>query len=130
MDRGEHGCIKNFVKSEGRMTINFTVVHMGKDLCVSIYGGELPHLGASALAQCRPSLSDENKTSSSVSVLALLGHKEDKLAASIAERLSSSLKINVAVLCGIHNDDITPEEIHAVCRMTDEWCAEYLKANA
>lgn len=129
MERREYRDLNIYTKSKGRMKINFTVINMGKDLCVAVYGGELPHLGACALAQCRPSLSDAEKTSASVSVLTLLGHKEDKLAASIAELLASKLKVNVAVLCGIHNDDITLEEIQNVCCLADEWCAEYLKAN-
>lgn len=129
MDRGKHGCVKTFVKNKGRTTINFTIINMGEDLCVSIYGGERPHLGASALAQCRPSLADSRKASASVSVLSLLGHKEDKIASSIAERLSSSLKTNVIVSCGIHNDNITLDEIQTICCMTNEWCAEFLKAN-
>ncbi len=116
------------VKTAGRITINFAAVEMGKDLCVVVCGGDRPHLGAAALAQCRSSLAETQAMSASVSVLTLLGHKEDRLAAKVAKRLAKSLGANVAVLCGIHVDDIAEREIEAVLRMVDEWCEAYLQS--
>ena len=44
--------------------INCTVVQMGKDFNVSIYGGDVAHIGAVALGVPRQSLEDKNKISS------------------------------------------------------------------
>lgn len=116
------------IKCEGRITIQFTAIHMGRDLCIVVCGGERPHLGAAALAQSRSSLANPEEMSASVSVLTLLGHKEDKLASWVAERISRSSGVNVAVLCGIHLDDIQRTEIEIIRHMVNEWCDEYLQA--
>ena len=118
------------IKSEGRISIQFTVVAMGQDLCIAVSGGDRPHLGALALAQCRPSLADPAQVSASVSVLTLLGHKEDQLASVLANQISKLLGTNVAVLCGIHIDDISSADFATVQRMTEQWCQEYLACNA
>lgn len=127
MDVTMCGKITSAVKSEGRITIQFTAIDMGKDLCIVVCGGERPHLGAAALAQSRASLANPSEMSASVSVLTLLGHKEDKLAAWVAKRISRSIGANVAVLCGIHVNDICKAEIETIRWMVDEWCNEYLQ---
>jgi hypothetical protein len=98
----------------GRIAIEFTSVAMGNDLCVVIAGGELPHLGAVAVAQARPSLQDKTKTSATTSVITLLGHKEDVVASRVAHTLAARLNKNVVVCCGIHVDDIRPDEMEFV----------------
>lgn len=91
--------------------INCFAIKMGTDWNLSIYGGDIPHIGAIALGIPRPSLKDKNKISSSVSVLTITGHKEDIIAQKIAKNLSSMLNSTVVVSCGIHIKDITFEEI-------------------
>ena len=98
----------------GRIAIEFTAVPMGNDLCVVIAGGEIPHLGATAVAQARPSLEDKTKLSATTSVITLLGHKEDVVATRVAHALAARLNKNVAVCCGIHVDDIRPDELEFV----------------
>jgi len=127
MERSKGAEVIALIKAEGRIAVQFTVVQMGKDLCIVVCGGDRPHLGAAAVAQCHPSLANPSELSASVSVLTLLGHKEDKLAASVAERISRKIGANVAVLCGIHVDDISKTEIECVCRLVDDWCEEYLQ---
>ena len=95
----------------GRVQIELKCIEMGSDICVVIIGGDRPHLGATALVQVRPSMINPNVWSSSVSVLTLLGHKEDKLAYKAADQLATTLGKNVVVSCGIHLDMITEEEI-------------------
>ncbi len=106
----------------GRIALRALTTPMGKDLCVVITGGDRPHLGAVALAQPRPSLRDPARVSASTSVLTLLGHKEDLLARSVAERLASALNTNVVVCCGIHVDGITADELKAVEEAVDRFC--------
>lgn len=91
--------------------INCSAVKMGKDWNISIYGGDLPHIGAIALGIPRPSLEDKNKISSSVSVLTITGHKEDVIVQKVAKVLSTTLNSTVVVSCGIHIDDITFDDI-------------------
>jgi len=107
-------------REQGRIRIRLKAIQMGKDLCVTITGGDRPHLGAVALSAVRPSLDDPNKLSASTSVLTLLGHKEDEVARKVAHILSSRLGINVVVCCGIHVDEITSKEIAIVSDLVDK----------
>jgi hypothetical protein len=56
-----------------------TAVRSGDDVVVVLGGGERPHIGALAVAIPRPSLADPEQTSSTSSVITLLGHKDDEL---------------------------------------------------
>lgn len=94
--------------------INCSAIKMGKDWNISIYGGDLPHIGAIALGIPRPSLEDKNKISSSVSVLTITGHKEDVIVQNAAKILSRTLNSTVVVSCGIHIDDITFNDIKSL----------------
>ncbi|MDU5105528.1 hypothetical protein [Clostridium sp.] len=91
--------------------INCSVVQMGNDWNISIYGGDIPHIGALALGIPRPSLENKNKISSSVSVLTITGHKEDVIVQNVAKVLSSTLNSTVIVSCGIHINDISFDDI-------------------
>jgi hypothetical protein len=84
---------------------------IGEDVLVAIWGGEKPHIGAVAVAQPRPSLKDPEVTSSSASVICLVGHKEDELAKAAAEILAAALETQVVVTAGIHWDNLAPEAI-------------------
>ena len=104
----------------GRIVITVTAQRMGPDLNVSVFGGEAPHIGAVALAQPRESLKRDGSASASCSVLTLCGHKEDELARELALELARLLGCNVCVACGIHQDDILPEEIHGVLDVVEK----------
>jgi len=128
MDVMKWGKITSTVKVDGRITIQFMAVNMGSDLCIVICGGDRPHLGAAGLAQCHASHANPLEMSASVSVMTLLGHKEDQIASLVAARISRGIGTNVAVLCGIHLDDICKTEIESIRRMVDEWCDEFIQA--
>ncbi|MBP2656661.1 MAG: hypothetical protein H6Q73_4230 [Firmicutes bacterium] len=128
MDVTKWGKITPTIKSDGRIIIKFTAIAMGHDLCIVVCGGDLPHLGAAALAQCCASMENPLEMSASVSVLTLLGHKEDQLVSWVAARISRSIGTNVVVLCGIHLDDICKTEIETIRSMVDEWCDEFIQA--
>lgn len=83
---------------------------MGEDLCVSIWGGDAPHVGSTVLALPRPSLTGQG-TSATLSVLNRPGHKDDAIAAAVAKELSSRLNIVVSCTAGIHMDHATPQII-------------------
>ena len=88
--------------SEGSYDLEASVQRIGKDFLIAIWGGEKHHIGAVAVAQPRPSLKDPRATSSSASVICLLGHKEDHLAKAAAETISATLDTVVTVTAGIH----------------------------
>ena len=90
------------------------VKKIGNDLLVSIWGGEIPHIGAVAIAQPRPSLKDPRIRSATASVFCYPGHKEDVIAKETAERLSAALDTNVTVTAGAHWDNIDESGIKAV----------------
>jgi hypothetical protein len=96
-------------QTTGRITVTLRAVFMGPDLCVLITGGEAPHLGA---VSCT---SPEHP----VETVRFVSHKEYHVTEMFAEHLRAVFGGNVAVLCGIHVDNITKEEIDetlALCR--------------
>jgi hypothetical protein len=103
----------------GAYDLTASVRMIGSDLLIAIWGGEKPHIGAVAVAQPRPSLKDPAVTSSSASVICLLGHKEDELAKAAAEILAAALKTQVVVTAGIHWDNLAPEAIQCVVRNSE-----------
>ncbi|MFO8164559.1 MAG: hypothetical protein R6T98_08495 [Desulfatiglandales bacterium] len=92
------------------------VKNIGNDLLVSIWGGEIPHIGAVAVAQPRPSLKDPREKSATASVFCYPGHKEDVIAKEAAERLSAALDAKVTVTAGAHWDKIDESGIRAVIK--------------
>lgn len=100
--------------STGAYDIHAGVRRIGTDLLVAIWGGEIPHIGAVAVAQPRPSLRDPSVVSATASVICLPAHKEDELAKTVAETLSAALNTPVVVTAGIHWDNIPREGIERV----------------
>jgi len=89
-------------------------VRVGTDLVLTIWGGTVPHVGAVALAQARPSLADPGVASATSSVLTLLGHKDDVVAREAADRFAAALGSTVVATAGLHVDAATPEEIQTL----------------
>ena len=115
-------------KKSQEIHIVLNAIAMGKDWTVTITGGEVPHLGAIALGIPRPSLKDRSRISATVSVLTLTGHKEDELARPAAHFLSSSLNVPIVVSCGIHNNNIKPEDISLINDLVQEALDDFVKA--
>jgi hypothetical protein len=112
---------------EGRFHLQALVKFIGSDLLVAIWGGTHPHIGAVALALPRPSLKDKKITSSTSSVLTVLGHKEDQTVKAVAEKLSSTFKKNCVVTAGIHWDNLKPEEISLIVTLTEKLTQKIIK---
>jgi hypothetical protein len=108
------------IKTEGdAYNLSASVRLIGEDVLVAIWGGEIPHIGAVAVAQPRPSLRDPDVTSSSASVICRVGHKEDELAKAAAEILAAALETHVVVTAGIHWDNLAPEAIQRIVRNSE-----------
>jgi gallate decarboxylase subunit D len=114
------GRLKTFSvsESEGGFRVSARVVEMGDDLLVILYGGIL-HIGAVAMGQPRPSLSDPGAMSATSSVFTFLGHKEDVVAKSMADDLSGRLERKSVVVAGIHWDNLSATEISLVVSLCD-----------
>jgi hypothetical protein len=105
-----------FETQEGRLDLTATVMKVGQDVVVVIFGGERPHIGAVALAQARQSLKNPEKTSATASVLSILGHKEDVIVKSVSERLAAVANCAVVVTAGIHWDSIEESDLQQILR--------------
>ena len=105
--------------NEGEYDITANVRLIGQDVLVAIWGGEKPHIGAVAMAQPRQSLKDPNITSSTASVFAYVGHKEDELAKAVSEIMAATLKTKVVVTAGIHWDKLSSEGILTIIRNSE-----------
>ena len=111
-------------RERGRVALRMTCVALGRDLSVTLGGGDRAHIGAVAVSQARPSLQDGGGTSATTSVIALCGHKEDQLARSIAARMAASLDAVVCVACGIHLDQALASELQDVLDLAGELTGE------
>lgn len=85
------------------------------------------------MAQPRPSIADPEITSSTSSILTLLGHKEDTVVKMVSEKLSSRLNKTVVVSAGIHWDHIDQSAIAEVldnCLLLVEKIADVVEREA
>jgi hypothetical protein len=96
---------------EGKYKVCLHGIFCGKDAVITIYGGEVPHVGAVAVALPRPSIHDRGKISSTASVICVTGHKEDEIAKAAALKLSAKWNCVVTVSAGVHIDHAVMEEI-------------------
>lgn len=106
--------------------ISCSAIKMGTNWNISIYGGDISHIGAVAIGIPRLSLEDKNKISSSVSVITVTGHKEDSIVQNAAKIISSKLNTTVVVCCGIHIKNITFEDIQDLNTVIDELISEFI----
>ena len=61
------------IEERDGLQVKLTAIPMGEDLCVTIGGGDKPHIGAVALGVPAPSLHTPGKMNASVSILTLTG---------------------------------------------------------
>jgi hypothetical protein len=92
---------------------------LGNDVLVILYGGR-EHVGAAAMAQPRPGISDPQQIGATSSVFTYVGHKEDIIAKSMSEELARNLNKKVVVVAGIHWDDLNFEEIGTIADLCGE----------
>jgi hypothetical protein len=87
-----------------------------QSLSVNLLGGDRPHIGAVAIGIPRPSLTRSGRRSATTSVFALVGHKEDDLAKSLANDLARRIGIPTVVVAGVHLRRARSSDIAAVLR--------------
>ena len=119
----------SFSSGEALLKVQGNLSLCGGDICLNIGGGTLPHIGAVAVAEPRPSLRMDGSNSASCSVLCILGHKDDVLAREAALRIATVTSSRTVVTVGMHIDCITLKQIEALTnnfwQIVDE-CLHYL----
>lgn len=109
-----------FSSGTGKCIVEAILVKCGKDLNVTIGGGESYHIGAAAIAVPRFEYKDGVKRTASTSVICVQGHREDELTYKVAKHLATSLDCTVTVATGIHVDNIKKEEFDKILENVDE----------
>ena len=102
------------------LRIRVHVEEMGGHLCVTIAGGDQPHIGCVAIAEPRPSLIDDGSTSSTVSTYNFPGHKDDEVANRVAHALAAHLERRTVVLCGLHYTNVSQDLFLQVQALTEQ----------
>lgn len=116
--RTQNSVLTMFELSEtiGRLTVNFHARLIGRDWDIAVCGGSLRHIGAVALAS----------PNTLCSVMCLPGHREGEIAQHLASALANHANTTVCVVCGIHLDDISPEEILSVNSIAEKFISEFV----
>ena len=94
---------REFAVDGDKYRLEAVLVKAGTDAVLVVTGGTRPHIGATAVATPRPSLTGKG-TSASVSVLCQLGHRDDEFARGAARVLAIAWGCTVTVTVGIHVD--------------------------
>lgn len=95
----------------GKYVVEGNAFYCGKDINISICGGERHHIGAVGVAVPRNEYKHGKKRSATTSVICVQGHKEDELAHYASKYLATSLDVVITASVGVHVDDATEEEI-------------------
>ncbi len=82
----------------------------GKDLSVSIFGGETPHIGAVALAVANID-GYSRRYSPTINIITVMDHKDDEIARFVAKDLAIYFDTQVVVSAGVHIDDATKDDL-------------------
>ena len=118
----ERESMKSFEKMIDGVIVRCDMVFMGDDITVLLYGGDLPHIGSTALSIPRPSLTGSGR-SATTSILNCLGHKDDVLAKLFAEKTAVKSDRTAVCVCGIHVDHLSPEHL----KVLYDGCLEFLE---
>ncbi len=86
---------------EGRYTVTLKCHKIGKDRLVIITGGEEEHIGSATLIESKGHLQTMIKK----------GHKDHIVSEKMANIIYDTIEKDLLVVCGIHIDDASKEEI-------------------
>lgn len=111
----QYACLP-FSAGTGRHRVWGSALFSAGSVSVNLLGGDAPHVGAVAVAVPRASLARQGRRSSTTSVLALVGHKDDELARTMASDLARGLAVTAVVTAGVHLRRARPSDIAAVVR--------------
>jgi hypothetical protein len=93
---------------------------IGDDYLLTLTGGR-EHVGAVAIGSF-----DEKSQRASSSVITMPGHREEQLALAGARQVSRATKKITVFIAGIHQDNISPEEIKDIVSASEEMIKEFI----
>lgn len=116
--------VREITGKSGRIKLAMTIRKLSQDICILLWGGS-SHVGAVVVAV--PSEKEPLLWS-----IDLPHHKDMIIARQIALRVCNLRKQKVTVVCGIHYDNITKNEIQSIIQLSEEMAGKavsYLEEN-
>lgn len=104
----------------GGIDITLEAKRVGDDYLLTLTGGR-EHVGAVGVGHF-----DEKSHRASSSVLTMPGHREEQLALQGARQVSRATQKTTVFVAGIHQDDISPEEIKDVVSTAETMIADFI----
>ncbi|HWQ44419.1 MAG TPA: hypothetical protein VN373_01995 [Methanosarcina barkeri] len=104
----------------GRTEIILEAKEIGEDYLLTLTGGR-EHVGAVAIG-----LFDEKSQRTSSSVITMPGHREEQLALNGARQVSRATGKTSVFIAGIHQDNISPEEIRGIVSAAGEMVESFI----
>ena len=98
-----------------KYVVTLTYFFIGKDLLVIITGGD-EHIGGVSLIE-----------NNSFSTIGKKKHKDNIISNMVAPMIYDALKKDTLVVCGIHIDNATPQEIDILINNAQECVKDFLK---
>jgi len=117
---GQTNNVYQIREGEGSFSICLQAFSLDNGFIIHITGGDTPHIGGVAVGLPRPSTEDPSRTTANVSVISILGHKDDELARPIADRLVRVLKSTIVVIAGIHVHNATRQDIERIVSLANQ----------
>jgi hypothetical protein len=108
------------MRKADRIEIILEAKKIGDDYLLTLTGGR-EHVGAVAIG-----LFDDRSQRASSSVITLPGHREEQLALQGARQVSRATGKTTVFVAGIHQDNISPEEITAVVSAVEEMVENFI----
>jgi hypothetical protein len=106
-------------EGDGSCCVSLKAFGLYNGFIVHITGGDEPHIGGIAVGLPRPSTQDPSRVTANVSVISILGHKDDELARPIADRIARALNSIVVVIAGVHIHQASKADIDKILNNTN-----------
>lgn len=117
--------VENISKGEGSLRVRLQALASTNGAVICLSGGDLPHIGGVAVGIPRPR--DASRLTANVSVISILGHKDDEIARQVADKVVRRTGQLAVVIAGIHVHKATPQDLRGVVRNAQEAVDAWLK---
>ena len=102
---------------EGRYSVRLESYDIGKDMLIVITGGEEDHIGSATLIEAKGHLQTMIKK----------GHQDHVVSEKMANIIYDTIGKDLLVVCGIHIDDASKEEIDILVKHAQACVDTFLK---
>lgn len=100
---------------EGKHKVWLISFNLGDELLIIIGGGEKPHMGGISICTGTPPIS-----------ISLPNHKDYLISHNAAWKIHRKYNRNVIVICGIHIDNATKEDIEILLRNSEKCIEKFI----